>query len=100
MAYNNNHNSQNNDKGSVLIPNSVLFNRKPATQSATARCPLSGKDAPEIDYKNIALLSMYISEKGRILPSRLTNVCAPKQRELKRAIKVARALALLPFSAI
>lgn len=60
-------------------------------------CPLSGNDAPVIDYKNPELLKRFISEGGRILPSRITNVCAKKQRELKKAIRVARILALLPF---
>ena len=58
-------------------------------------CPLSGKDAPLIDYKNIKLLKRYISESGRILPSRVTFVSQKKQKELSRAIKRARFLALL-----
>tara|TARA_B100001559_G_C16174749_1_gene472546 strand:+ start:245 stop:517 length:273 start_codon:yes stop_codon:yes gene_type:complete len=58
-------------------------------------CPLSGKDAPIIDYKNIKLLKKYISETGRILPSRVTSVSLKKQKELSRSIKRARLLALL-----
>ena len=58
-------------------------------------CPLSGKDAPTVDYKNIKLLRKYISESGRILPSRVTSVSQKKQKELARAIKRARLLALL-----
>jgi len=58
-------------------------------------CPLSGKNAPQIDYKNIKLLKKYISESGRILPSRITSVSLKKQKELSRAIKRARTLALL-----
>tara|TARA_B100001123_G_C14971103_1_gene891683 strand:+ start:118 stop:390 length:273 start_codon:yes stop_codon:yes gene_type:complete len=58
-------------------------------------CPLSGKDAPIIDYKNIKLLKKYISESGRILPSRVTSVSLNKQRELSRSIKRARLLALI-----
>ena len=58
-------------------------------------CPLSGKNAPSIDYKNIKLLRKYISESGRILPSRITSVSQKKQKELSRAIKRARVLALL-----
>ena len=58
-------------------------------------CPLSGKDAPTIDYKNIKLLRKYISESGRILPSRVTSVSLNKQRELARSIKRARLLALI-----
>ena len=58
-------------------------------------CPLSGKDAPVIDYKNIKLLKKYISESGRILPSRVTSVSLKKQKELSRSIKRARMLALI-----
>ena len=58
-------------------------------------CPLSGKDAPVIDYKNIKLLKKYLSESGRILPSRITSVSLKKQRELSKSIKRARILALL-----
>ena len=58
-------------------------------------CPLSGKNAPKVDYKNIKLLKKYISESGRILPSRVTSVSLNKQKELSRSIKRARLLALL-----
>jgi len=58
-------------------------------------CPLSGKDAPIIDYKNIKLLKKYISETGKILPSRITSVSQKKQKELSKAIKRARTLALI-----
>ena len=60
-------------------------------------CPLSGTNAPKIDYKDIKLLTRYISERGKMLPSRITSVSAKKQRELSRAIKRARNLALLAF---
>ena len=58
-------------------------------------CPLSGKNAPILDYKNIKLLKKYISETGKILPSRITSVSLKKQKELTRSIKRARLLALL-----
>ena len=58
-------------------------------------CPLSGKDAPAIDYKNIKLLKKYISETGRILPSRITAVSQNKQKKLAREVKRARILALI-----
>jgi len=58
-------------------------------------CPLSGKNAPIIDYKNLRLLKKYISESDRILPSRITSVSQKKQKELSKAIKRARLLALL-----
>ena len=58
-------------------------------------CPLSGKEAPVIDYKNIKLLKKYISETGRILPSRITAVSQSKQKKLAREVKRARILALI-----
>jgi small subunit ribosomal protein S18 len=60
-------------------------------------CPLSGKNAPVIDYKDVKLLQRYVSERGKILPSRITAVSAKKQRALSRAIKRARNLALMPY---
>jgi small subunit ribosomal protein S18 len=61
-------------------------------------CPFSGPDAPKIDYKDIRLLSRFLSERGKIVPSRITAVSAKKQRELAQAIKRARFLALLPYA--
>jgi len=58
-------------------------------------CPLSEKGAPIINYKNIKLLKKYISENGKILPSRITSVSTKKQKELSQSIKRARLLALL-----
>ena len=60
-------------------------------------CPFSGPNAPKIDYKDVRLLQRFISERGKIVPSRITAVSANKQRELSRAIKRARFLGLLPF---
>ncbi|HXE02611.1 MAG TPA: 30S ribosomal protein S18 [Hyphomicrobium sp.] len=60
-------------------------------------CPFSGAGAPKIDYKDVRLLGRYISERGKIVPSRITAVSAKKQRELARAIKRARFLGLLPY---
>jgi small subunit ribosomal protein S18 len=60
-------------------------------------CPFSGANAPAIDYKDTKLLSRYISERGKIVPSRITAVSAKKQRELSTAIKRARFLGLLPY---
>ena len=60
-------------------------------------CPFSGANSPKIDYKDVRLLQRYLSERGKIVPSRITAVSAKKQRELARAIKRARILALLPF---
>ncbi|MEL6794225.1 MAG: 30S ribosomal protein S18 [Pseudomonadota bacterium] len=61
-------------------------------------CPFSTDDAPKIDYKDVKLLQRYISERGKIVPSRITAVSAKKQREHARAIKRARFLALLPYA--
>ena len=73
-------------KLSIFQPNKYKF---------TKSCPLSVKGAPIVDYKNIRLLKKYMSENGKILPSRITNVCQKKQRELSLSIKRARNLALI-----
>ena len=79
--------SQNNfSKLSIFQPNKFKFKRK---------CPLSGKSAPKVDYKNIKLLKKYMSDNGKILPSRITSVSQKKQRELSLSIKRARNLALI-----
>ena len=83
----NRRNSQSNfAKLSIFQPNKYKFKKN---------CPLSVKGAPEIDYKNIKLLKKYISESGRILPSRVTSVSLKKQKELSKSIKRARILALI-----
>ncbi len=61
-------------------------------------CPFSGKHALTIDYKDVNLLRRYVSERGKMMPSRITAVCTKKQRELAQAIKRARFLALLPYA--
>ena len=60
-------------------------------------CPFSGPNAPKIDYKDTRLLSRYVSERGKIVPSRITAVSAKKQRDLANAIKRARFLGILPY---
>ena len=60
-------------------------------------CPFSGPNAPKIDYKDVRLLQRFVSERGKIVPSRITAVSTKKQRELSRAIKRARFLGLLPY---
>src|SRR5216683_1122011 len=60
-------------------------------------CPFSGPSAPKIDYKDVKLLQRFVSERGKIVPSRITAVSAKKQRELAQAIKRARFLGLLPY---
>ena len=73
------------------MTNKPFFRRKKV-------CPFSNEDAPKIDYKDTKLLQRYISERGKVVPSRITAVSAKKQRELARAIKRARFLALLPYA--
>ncbi|MEE9314943.1 MAG: 30S ribosomal protein S18 [Rhizobiaceae bacterium] len=60
-------------------------------------CPFTGENAQTIDYKDVKLLQRYISERGKIVPSRITAVSMKKQRELAKAIKRARFLALIPY---
>ena len=79
--------SQNNfAKLSVFQNDKYRFKKK---------CPLSGKGAPVVDYKNIKLLKRYISDTGKILPSRITSVSQGKQRKLSLAIKRAKILGLV-----
>ena len=61
-------------------------------------CPFSGPNAPRIDYKDVKLLQRFVSERGKIVPSRITAVSTKKQRELAQAIKRSRFLGLLPYS--
>ena len=60
-------------------------------------CPFSAKNAPKIDYKDVRLLQGFMSERGKIVPSRITAVSAKKQRELAKAIKRSRQIGLLPY---
>lgn len=85
--------NQNTEK---IIPNNLLFNRTGARRKN--RCPLLTTDDALIDYKNLELLKKYTSEKGKILPSRISNISAKKQRKLRSAIKRARHIALLPYT--
>ena len=87
MKRNKRKSSQSNfSKLSIFQPNKFKFKKK---------CPLSGKGAPIVDYNNIKLLKKYVSENGKILPSRITSVSQKKQRELSLSIKRARNLALI-----
>jgi len=61
-------------------------------------CPFSGAGAPKIDYKDVKTLQRFVSERGKIVPTRITAVSAPKQRRLAQAIKRARFLALMPYT--
>ena len=80
-------NTQSNfAKLSIFQPQKYKFKKK---------CPLSGSGAPNVDYKNIKLLKKYMTENGKIMPSRITSVSQKKQRELSLSIKRARNLALI-----
>ena len=59
-------------------------------------CPFAAKNAPKIDDTDVRLLQGFVSERGKIVPSRITAVSAKKQRELAQAIKRARHIGLLP----
>ena len=61
-------------------------------------CPFSQPNSPLIDYKDLKMLTRYLSEKGKIVPSRITGVSKKKQKELSRAIKRARFLSLLSYT--
>ncbi|PKU22536.1 30S ribosomal protein S18 [Telmatospirillum siberiense] len=76
--------------GASAAPRRPFFRRRKT-------CPFSGEGAPKIDYKDVKLLQRFISERGKIVPSRITAVSAKKQRELARAIKRSRFLGLLPY---
>ena len=84
---NNNKDNENLDS----MQNAKSFFRRKKT------CPFSGPKAIPIDYKDVKTLEKFISERGKIIPARISAVSSPKQRKLAQAIKRARVLALLPF---
>ncbi|QCI16782.1 30S ribosomal protein S18 [Buchnera aphidicola (Aphis craccivora)] len=61
-------------------------------------CRFTAEGIQEIDYKDISMLKNYITENGKIVPSRITGTRAKYQRQLSRAIKKARYLALIPYT--
>ena len=73
------------------LPRRPFFRRRKS-------CPFSGAGAPKIDYKDVKTLQRFVSERGKIVPTRITAVSAPKQRRLAKAIKRARFLALMPYT--
>ena len=79
-----------------MIPIEQMPSRRPF-QRRRKTCPFTGENAQKIDYKDVKLLQRYISERGKIVPSRITAVSLKKQRELARVIKRARFLALIPY---
>ena len=73
------------------LPTRRPFHRRRKT------CPFSGANAPKIDYKDTRLLQRYVSERGKIVPRRVSGVSAKNQRALARAIKKARQAGLLQY---
>ena len=78
------------------MTNSIPVTRKPFFRRRKT-CPFSGPDAIQIDYKDVKLLQKFTTERGKIMPSRITAVSQKKQRELSQAIKRARFIALMPY---
>lgn len=92
MTKDNNYQNNNGNAAGYNLPlvRNVFFKR-------ARGCPLSGENAPVLDYRNLALLRRFLSERGRIMPSRISCISPKKQRKLAREVKRARFLALLPF---
>lgn len=82
--------SDRRPSGRPAMPRRPFFRRRKT-------CPFSGPNAPAIDYKDVKTLQRFVSERGKIVPTRVTAVSAPKQRRLAKAIKRARFLALMPY---
>lgn len=77
-------------EGAERGPKKTFFRRRKT-------CPFSGPKAPALDWKDVRLLGRYISERGKIVPSRITAASQKKQRALAQAIKRARYMALMPY---
>ena len=85
-------------KNKKFKPRSRDDNKNSPFEDRKKFCPFSQKNSPIIDYKDVKLLSRYVSEKGKITPSRITNVSRSKQLELSKAIKRARFIALMSYT--
>jgi small subunit ribosomal protein S18 len=88
--------SQSAGQGAAAAGRAAAVARRPFFRRRKS-CPFSGPNAPKIDYKDVRLLQRFVSERGKIVPSRITAVSTHRQRELARAIKRARFLGLLPY---
>ncbi len=75
----------------------IALNQMPLKHDKNKNCPFSGEGAPKIDYKDARLLERFVSEQGKMTPSRITLVSQKKQRVLAREIKRSRFLALMPY---
>jgi len=90
MAREENNQENSRDSQRMVMAKRQFFKRRKS-------CPFSGPEAQPIDYKDVRTLSKFVSERGKIMPSRITAVSHRKQRELAKAIKRARYLGLMPF---
>lgn len=98
MAYNNDRGSErSNDRGGDRDGDKRGGGVRRQFFRRRKSCPFSGGHAQVIDYKDIRTLSKFVSERGKIIPSRISAVSTKKQRELANAIKRARFLALMPY---
>ena len=86
-------NKKTQKRGSNSLNKLSLFQKPDGKFSK--RCPLSNKNAPIIDYKNVSLLKKYVSDNGKIISSKITSVSFNKQKKLTREIKKAKILSLL-----
>ena len=89
--------SENKKNNAVVNDGDDKLMKKPYKQQRKKVCAFCADKVEKIDYKDVNRLRKFITEKGKILPSRQTGVCAKHQRELSKAIKLARIMALLPF---
>ena len=90
-------NDRDDRRRPIIMQNIAQLPVRRPFQRRRKTCPFPGDGAPKIDYKDVKLLQRFISERGKIVPSRITAVSAKRQRELARAIKRARYLGLLPY---
>lgn len=101
MAYEKTDNRDNKDFKKKRLPSfpslSVLVGKKAPSNKGGRTCPFSYPGAPKADYKNPDHLRRYVSERGKLTPSRITGVSFKKQRLLAKEVKRARFLALLPY---
>ena len=82
--------NKNKSEDNDLSASKPFFRRKKT-------CPFSGPEAIEINFRDTRTLNKFVSERGKIIPARISAVSAPKQRKLAQAIKRARILALMPY---
>ena len=82
-------------KRGVNVLNNLSLFQKNDSKFSRKKCPLSSKNAPVIDYKNVSLLKKYMSDNGKIMSSKITSVSFNKQRKLTREIKKAKLLGLI-----